>query len=134
MTQFIQQNLQKQIKAHSAQAVCLAVRSSSTLEDLDQMAGAGLFDSILNVKLDDVQELEAAIVDVWTSLYTQRAVISRQQNSIKTSNAQMAVLVQRMVESQFAFIIHTSNPITDNADEVYIELAVGQGETLASAN
>jgi len=81
-----------------------------------------------------VQELEAAIVDVWTSLYTQRAVISRQQNSIKTSNAQMAVLVQRMVESQFAFIIHTSNPITDNADEVYIELAVGQGETLASAN
>lgn len=31
----------------------VAVRSSSTLEDLKKMAGAGLFDSILNVRLDD---------------------------------------------------------------------------------
>ena len=46
----------------------------------------------------------------------------------------MAVLVQQMVNSQFCFVIHTTNPVTDNSDEVYIELAVGQGETLASAN
>ena len=55
----------------------LAVRSSSTLEDLDKMAGAGLFDSILNVPLSDPKELRKAIVDVWLSLYTQRATISR---------------------------------------------------------
>ena len=46
----------------------------------------------------------------------------------------MGVLVQRMVNSQFSFIVHTSNPVTGNKNEVYIELAVGQGETLASAN
>ena len=39
-----------------------------------------------------------------------------------------------MVNSQFCFVIHTTNPVTDNGNEVYIELAVGQGETLASAN
>lgn len=72
----------------------LAVRSSSTLEDLDKMAGAGLFDSILNVKLDDPQDIKNAVIDVWLSLHTQRAVISRKQNNIKTEHAQMAILVQ----------------------------------------
>lgn len=65
----------------------LAVRSSSTLEDLDKMAGAGLFDSILNVKMKDQKHIEQAIIDVWLSLYTQRAIISRKQNQIKTYHA-----------------------------------------------
>jgi phosphoenolpyruvate synthase/pyruvate phosphate dikinase len=63
------------------------VRSSSTLEDLDKMAGAGLFDSILNINLNSPQEIKNAIVDVWLSLHTQRAVISRKQNKIKTEHA-----------------------------------------------
>ena len=62
----------------------LAVRSSSTLEDLDKMAGAGLFDSILNIKFNDAAQLKRAIIDVWLSLHTQRAIISRKQNKIKT--------------------------------------------------
>ena len=65
----------------------LAVRSSSTLEDLDQMAGAGLFDSILNVKLSAKDEITDALIGVWLSLHTQRATISRKQNSIKTCHA-----------------------------------------------
>ena len=59
----------------------MAVRSSSTLEDLDKMAGAGLFDSILNVKLDDPEDLKFAIIDVWLSLHTQRAVIVNRTRS-----------------------------------------------------
>ena len=55
----------------------VAVRSSSTLEDLDKMAGAGLYDSILNVHLDDQEFLINAIMSVWLSLYNQRAIISR---------------------------------------------------------
>ena len=47
----------------------LAVRSSSTLEDLDKMAGAGLYDSILNVKSDDPEFLKNAILSVWLSLF-----------------------------------------------------------------
>ena len=65
----------------------LAVRSSSTLEDLDKMAGAGLFDSILNVKMQDQNHIQRAIIDVWLSLYTQRAIISRKQNQIQTYHA-----------------------------------------------
>jgi hypothetical protein len=39
-----------------------------------------------------------------------------------------------MIDSVFSFIIHSTNPMTDDSNQVYIELAVGQGETLASAN
>lgn len=51
------------------------------------MAGAGLFDSILNVKMEDQNHIQRAIIDVWLSLYTQRAIISRKQNQIKTYHA-----------------------------------------------
>lgn len=60
----------------------MAVRSSSTLEDLKKMAGAGLFDSILNVQLSNPNALRKAIIDVWVSLYTERAIISRKQIGI----------------------------------------------------
>lgn len=46
----------------------------------------------------------------------------------------MAILVQRMIDSEVSFIIHSVNPITEDPSQVYIELAIGQGETLASAN
>jgi phosphoglucan,water dikinase len=46
----------------------------------------------------------------------------------------MAVLVQRMIESEISFIMHSVDPINDDKNVVYIELALGQGETLASAN
>jgi phosphoglucan,water dikinase len=98
------------------------------------MAGAGLFDSVLNVKLADRAQVRRAIIDVWLSLFSKRAIISRKQNQILSCRAQMAILVQRMVDSEVSFIIHSVNPITEDPSQVYIELAIGQGETLASAN
>ena len=131
MIDHIQKDLQEKI---GDEHQLLAVRSSSTLEDLDQMAGAGLFDSILNVKLDNTDAIKRAIIDVWLSLHTQRATISRKQNRIKTEHAQMGILIQRMIDSQMSFVIHSVNPMTDDPNQVYMELAIGQGETLASAS
>merc|ERR1719253_1722959 len=42
----------------------------------------------------------------------------------------MAVLVQRLVEAEYAFVIHTVNPQTEDPAEMYAELVVGLGETL----
>ena len=60
------------------------MRSSSTLEDLNKMAGAGLFDSFLNITLSNKDQLTEAIVKVWLSLFTERAIISRNQYGIKS--------------------------------------------------
>ena len=98
------------------------------------MAGAGLFDSILNVPLSNMSNVRKAIVDVWLSLFTERAIISRKQYGITSEQAHMSVLIQQQIHSDFSFVIHTRNPVNQNPNEVYIEVAVGLGETLASAN
>jgi phosphoglucan,water dikinase len=108
----------------------LMVRSSANCEDLEDFAGAGLYESIPNVP---PAEVASAVRRVWSSLWTSRAVLSRRQAGIAHEKAQMAVIIQQMLAPDYSFILHTVNPLSHNADEVYSELAVGLGETLASA-
>ena len=81
IAQFVQEQIAGKVQRDGVQQktsdCLLAVRSSSTLEDLDKMAGAGLFDSVLNVKLADRVQVRRAIIDVWLSLFSKRAIISR---------------------------------------------------------
>ena len=53
---------------------------------------------------------------------------------IKTKLAKMSVIIMQMTEPDFCYVIHTINPISGNKNEVYIELAIGLGETLAQSN
>ena len=110
--------------------VRLIVRSSANCEDLEELAGAGLYTSVINVP---PSEVASAIQAVWSSLWTLRATLSRQQAGIPHDQAYMAVLIQEMLTPDFSFILHTVNPINHNPREVYAEIAVGLGETLASA-
>ena len=108
----------------------LAVRSSANGEDLENLASAGLYDSCIGVSAMDGAE---AICQVWASLWTERAARSRIQNGIPHTDIKMAVLIQEMLEPEFSFIMHTVDPVTGDRDQVSVELALGLGETLASA-
>lgn len=44
----------------------------------------------------------------------------------------MAVIVQEMIDSDFAGVANTINPITNNPDEILISVLKGQGEKLVS--
>jgi phosphoglucan,water dikinase len=59
--------------------------------------------------------------------------LSRQQANIPHEQAHIAILIQEMLIPDYSFILHTINPINHNPREVYAEIAVGLGETLASA-
>jgi phosphoglucan,water dikinase len=108
----------------------LMVRSSANCEDLEGFSGAGLYNSVANVSPSDVAQ---GIREVWSSLWSKRAVVSRKRLGIPHKDSHMAVLIQPMLAPQFSFIMHTANPMKDNDEELYVELAVGLGETLASA-
>jgi phosphoglucan,water dikinase len=108
----------------------LMVRSSSNCEDIEGFTGAGLYDSVANVAPSKVAH---AVSAVWSSLWNWRAALSREKAGIPHEKAHMAVLVQQMVVPDFSFIVHTINPVSRDHDEVYMELAVGLGGTLASA-
>src|SRR5262249_38102131 len=82
------------------------VRSSSNCEDLAELAGAGLYES---VPCANLSELRSAVQKVWASLWTRRAVLSRRQTGISHASAHMAVIVQRMLAPDFSFVVHTVN-------------------------
>ena len=106
----------------------LMVRSSGSCEDLESLSGAGLYESVANVTPTHIGD---AVRIVWDSLWTKRAVESRQQTGISHEHAYMAVLIQQMITPDYSFIMHTVNPINNQTNEIYIELAVGHGEVLA---
>lgn len=110
----------------------LAVRSSSNVEDLKGMSGAGLYDSIVGVDSASAKDVPAAVADVWASLYTRRAVLARRAAGVKQSDAAMAILVQELVPAELSFVLHTAAPGSADPSVVLAEVAVGLGETLAS--
>ncbi len=70
------------------------------------------------------------IKEVWASKWNERAVLSRKTMGMADEDLYMAVLIQAVVEADYAFVLHTVNPSTGNADEVYGEVVLGLGETL----
>jgi len=99
----------------------IMVRSSANCEDLQAISGAGLYDSIANVKSDDADAVSQAINRVWQSLWTKRAALSRRAAGMKHTEAAMGVLVQEMVAGDLSFIAFSSNPVNRDANQVLCE-------------
>jgi alpha-glucan,water dikinase len=69
---------------------------------------------------------------VWGSKWNERAYLSRKANGIPHEYLMMAVLVQRVVEADYSFVVHTVNPFTNDKDNIYAEVVLGLGETLVA--
>ena len=108
----------------------LMARSSANCEDVRGLPAAGIFDSIANVPSADAA---SAIKKVWSSLWSGRALREIKNAGVPPDKIFMAVLIQEMTVPEFSFIVHTCNPVSGDRNELYIEAAVGMGETLASA-
>lgn len=44
----------------------------------------------------------------------------------------MAVLIQKVIPADYAFVIHTTNPANMNSGELYAEVCKGHGESLVA--
>ncbi len=71
-----------------------------------------------------------AVKKVWASKWNERAFLSRRNLGLAHDKLQMAVLVQQVVRADYAFVIHTVNPLSGDKDEVFAEVVLGLGETL----
>jgi pyruvate, water dikinase len=108
----------------------VAVRSSATAEDLPDASFAGQQATYLNVKgKNDVIE---AVRKCWASLFTARAIYYREKNNFRHEDVLIAVIVQKMVNSDKAGVLFTVNPATNNLGEIIIEGAFGLGEAVVS--
>ncbi|MDE6584961.1 MAG: hypothetical protein K2K15_06115 [Anaeroplasmataceae bacterium] len=107
-----------------------AVRSSAIDEDSLHHSFAGIHSTKLNVEAKDVFE---AVFEVYRSAFTPLAMDYRKTNGLPIENIKMAVLVQAMVEDpDYAGVIYTINPKTDNPDERMVCVVPGLGEALVS--
>ena len=108
----------------------VAVRSSATAEDLPDASFAGQQESYLNVVgIDDVL---LQIRNCYASLWGNRAVSYRFHKGYDQTSVAIAVVVQKMVESEKAGVLFTVNPLSQNTNEIQINASYGLGESVVS--
>ena len=114
----------------SAAPSAVAVRSSATAEDLPNLSFAGQQDTYLNIVGE--QELVKAVSHCWASLWTARAIGYRKRNAISNDDIALAVVVQKMVNSEASGVLFTANPLNGKRTETVIDATFGLGEALVS--
>jgi pyruvate,water dikinase len=107
----------------------VAVRSSATGEDGRDASFAGMNATITNVSGED--GLIDAVLRCWMSLFSPRVITYRASRDFTTDPA-MAVVIQRMVDSDKAGVAFTADPSNGAEDRVVIEGAFGLGEVVVS--
>ena len=108
----------------------VAVRSSATAEDLPGAAFAGQQDTFLGIT--GVDAVLDAIRRCWASLWNERAVAYRARLGIDDAQVRIAVVVQRLVDSDVAGVMFTANPVTGGRDEYVVDASPGLGEAVVS--
>ena len=104
----------------------LFVRSSSNSEDLPKFSGAGLYNTVPNVRGD--QQLIDAIKTVWASLWNFEAYEARERAAVDHSKIFMAVLIQEGINSESSGVMITADPFDkDNKEAIYISAKRGLG-------
>ncbi len=115
----------------SSEAEFVAVRSSATAEDLPEASFAGQQETFLNIKGRNL--LVKTVQKCWASLFTARAVYYRKKHSFSTEEVGIAVVVQKMVNSQQSGIMFTAEPTGDET-KIVIEAGFGLGEAIVSGS
>ena len=110
----------------------VAVRSSATAEDTAATSFAGMNETFLNIRGAD------AVIDAvrrcWRSLFGARTIYYRGVNGFAQADMDIAVVVQRQVNSTRAGVMFTVNPATGQRDELVIEGSFGLGEAVVSGS
>lgn len=59
---------------------------------------------------------------VWGSKWNERAYFSARKVKLDHDCLSMAVLVQEVINADYAFVIHTTNPSSGDSSEIYAEV------------
>ena len=107
----------------------VAVRSSATAEDSSVASWAGELETYLNTTrktlLDNVKQC-------WSSLFTPRALFYRNEKGLIKQKVSVAVVIQKMVQSDISGVTFTVHPVTKDKNQMVIEAGYGLGEAIVS--
>ena len=109
--------------------VFVAVRSSATAEDTEKASFAGQQETFLNVKGNE--NLIENVKKCWASLFTARSVYYRVQKGFRHEDVLIAVIIQKMVNSDKSGVIFSKDPVSQD-ENIIIEAVFGLGEGIVS--
>ena len=129
-TYTISDEIKKEIIDSYKQLNCkfVAVRSSAISEDGKSNAWAGQLETFLNI---DENNLIESVIKCWESNFSPRALFYRVKNKF-TSDLSIAVIVQKMIQSDASGVAFSINPTTNDKNEICIEAVLGLGESIVS--
>ncbi len=127
MSEGIKETIEKSFKELNTKYV--AVRSSATSEDSADAAWAGQLDTFLNTTKNDLLD---NVKKCWASLFTPRAIFYRFEKKLHKEKVSVAVVVQKMIESEESGIAFSVHPVTQDRNQLIIEAGLGLGESIVS--
>ncbi len=107
----------------------VAVRSSATAEDSKIASWAGELDTFLNTTKAEVLDNVKAC---WSSLFTPRAIFYRHEKNLVDHKVSVAVVIQKMIQSEVSGVAFTVHPVTEDRNQMIIEAGLGLGEAIVS--
>lgn len=107
----------------------VAVRSSATAEDSSSASWAGELETYLDTTEKCLIE---NIENCWSSLFTPRAIFYRHEKKMLNTKVSVAVVIQKMIESEISGITFTVHPVTEDKRQMIIEAGWGLGEAIVS--
>ena len=107
----------------------VAVRSSATAEDSKIDSWAGELETYLNCTRSDIIQ---NIKKCWASPFTPRAIFYRFQRKLNHKPISVAVVVQKMIQSDVSGVCFTVHPVTKDKNQMIIEACWSLGEILVS--
>jgi len=129
MPKNIAEEIQKFFKKLGTKYV--AVRSSATAEDSASAAWAGQLESYLNITEENLLE---NVKKCWASLFTPRAIFYRFEKELHKQKISVAVVIQKMVESEISGVAFSVHPVTQDRNQLIIEAGYGLGEAIVSGS
>lgn len=109
----------------------VAVRSSATAEDSKTASWAGELETYLYVTNKNLLD---TVKTCWSSLFTPRAIFYRHEKKLLKTKVSVAVVVQKMVNSEISGICFTVHPVTKDYNQMIIEAGYGLGEAIVSGS
>ncbi len=107
----------------------VSVRSSVVFPNNKDVSFTGIFSTELNVRKYD--ELLPSIKRIFSSMFCDDVVAYAKRMNIDIADVKMAVVVQKMVQSEVAGIVYTVDPISQEKTKLNIEAVYGLGDVIS---
>ncbi len=108
----------------------VVIRSSAPGEDGSALSFAGLHESYINVS--GIEQVLKKMKKVWASLWSDRAILYRQELGLEVASSTIAVVIQEFIEGESSGVVFSRSPL--DASQLIIEAVYGLNQGLVAGD